>query len=131
MKKLVITVLAVFYLGVSSGATVHFHYCMGELIEWGLSDNDSSKENDCSNCGMKKGLSENCCKDQKQEYKLKESQKAPLNTLQPVVFALPPVTYPDFNQILPSTPADLIPASNAPPRTLKTAVFVRNCNFRI
>lgn len=131
MKKLLITVLAVFYLGISSGATVHFHYCMGELIEWGLSDNDSAKENDCSNCGMKKGLSDDCCKDQKQEYKLKESQKAPLSTFQPIVFALAPVTYPDFNLILPSTPADLIPESNAPPRTLKTAVFIQNCNFRI
>jgi hypothetical protein len=131
MKKLFITVLAIFYLSVSSGATVHFHYCMGELIEWGLSDNDFAKENDCSNCGMKKGLSEDCCKDQKQEYKLKESQKAPLNTLQPLVFALAPVTYPDFNQILPSTPADLIPERIAPPRTPKTAVFIRNCNYRI
>ena len=69
--------------------------------------------------------------DGSQEYKLKESQKAPLSIFQPVVFALAPVTYPDFNQILPSTPADLIPESNAPPRTLKTPVFVRNCNFRI
>jgi hypothetical protein len=131
MKKLFITVLAIFYLSVSSGATVHFHYCMGELIEWGLSDNDSAKENDCSNCGMKKGLSEDCCKDQKQEYKLKESQKAPLNTIQPVVFALAPVNYSDFNQILPSTPANLIPERIAPSRTPKTAVFIRNCNYRI
>ena len=131
MKRLLITVLAIFYLSVSSGATVHFHYCMGELIEWGLSNDNSEKATDCSNCGMKKGLSEDCCKDQKQAYKLKESQKTPLSTLQPVIFALVPVSYPDFNQILPSTPADLIPASNAPPRTLKTAVFVRNCNFRI
>jgi hypothetical protein len=80
---------------------------------------------------MKKGISEDCCKDQKQEYKLKESQKAPLSTFQPVIFALAPVTYQDFTQILTSTPADLIPESNAPPRTLKTAVFIRNCNFRI
>jgi len=131
MKRLLITVLAVFYLGVSSGATVHFHYCMGELIEWGLSGDKSEKASECSNCGMKKGISEDCCKDQKQEYKLKESQKAPLSTFQPLVFALAPVSYPDFSQIFSGTPADLIPESNAPPRTLKTAVFIRNCNFRI
>jgi len=131
MKRLLITVLAVFYLSVSSGATVHFHYCMGELIEWGLTNDNSEKAADCSNCGMKKGISEDCCKDQKQEYKLKESQKTQLSTFQPVVFALAPITYPDFSQILSGTPSDLIPESNAPPRTLKTAVFIRNCNFRI
>jgi hypothetical protein len=131
MKRLLITVLAIFYLSVSSGATVHFHYCMGELIEWGLSNDDSSKAKDCSNCGMKKGLSEDCCKDQKQEYKLKESQKAPLNTLQPVVFDLAPITFYDFPKISSGTSVNLISESNAPPRTLKTAVFIRNCNFRI
>ena len=131
MKKLLITVLAVFYLSVSSGATVHFHYCMGELIEWGLSDNNSEKENDCSNCGMKKGLSEDCCKDQKQEYKLKESQKAPLSTLQPVVFAITPIAFSELPKILSGTTLYLISEYNAPPVTLKTAVFVRNCNFRI
>jgi hypothetical protein len=131
MKRLLITVLAIFYLSVSSGATVHFHYCMGELIEWGLSDNNSAKENDCSNCGMKKGLSEDCCKDQKQEFKLKESQKAPISTLQPVVFAIAPITFSELPKIISGTPVNLISESNAPPRTLKTAVFVRNCNFRI
>jgi len=104
---------------------------MGELIEWGCSDDKSEKASNCSNCGMKKGPSEDCCKDQKQEYKLKESQKTPLSTIQPVVFALIPVSYPDFSQIFSATPADLIPESNAPPRTFKTAVFIRNCNFRI
>ena len=131
MKKLLITVLAVFYLGVSSGATVHFHYCMGELIEWGLANDNSEKAADCSNCSMKKGFSEDCCKDQKQEYKLKESQKAPLSAFKPVFFALTPVTYPDLDQILLSTTADLILESNALPRTMKTPVFIRNCNFRI
>ena len=131
MKKLLITVLAVFYLSVSSGATVHFHYCMGELIEWGLTNDNLEKAADCSNCGMKKGVSEDCCKVQKQEYKLKESQKTLVISIQPEAFALAPVTYPDFTQILSSSPTDLIPESNAPPRTLKTAVFIRNCNFRI
>jgi hypothetical protein len=131
MKKLLITVLAIFYLGVSSGATLHFHYCMGELIEWGLSNDLSEKSSECSNCGMKKGVSEDCCKDQKQEYKLKESQKTPVIIVQPNVFALATPNIPDFTQIILSTPANLNPERNAPPRTLKTAVFIRNCNFRI
>jgi len=131
MKRLLITVLAFFYLGVSSGATVHFHYCMGELIEWGLSDKPSENGADCSNCGMKKGLSDDCCKDQKQEFKLKEAQKTSLNTLQPVLQALSSLTYAELGTILSADSKDLLPKSNAPPRTQKTSLFVRNCNFRI
>jgi len=131
MKKLLITVLAVFYLGVSSGATVHFHYCMGELIEWGLSNDSSEGADNCSNCGMKKGVSEDCCKDQKQELKLKEIQKAPLITYQAKIFVSVPVLYQE-------SPVKTLP-SIAPqhssvytvPRTEKTPVFLQNCNFRI
>lgn len=131
MKKLLITVLAVFYLGVSSGATVHFHYCMGELIEWGLSNDSSEQADNCSNCGMKKGISEDCCKDQKQEFKLKESQKISLNTVQAKVIDLAPLVYPEFNITFRGTHKDIIPEINAPPRTQKAAAFLRNCNFRI
>ncbi len=131
MKRLLITVLAIFYLSVSSGATVHFHYCMGELIEWGLSNDGSDKADNCSNCGMKKGISEDCCKDQKQEYKLKESQKTSLNTIQSKVIDLAPLVYPEFNITFKNTQPDLIPAINAPPRTQKTSTFLRHCNFRI
>ena len=37
MKKLLITILALVYLTVSSGATVNLHYCMGKLMSWDLS----------------------------------------------------------------------------------------------
>ncbi|WP_200864732.1 hypothetical protein [Arcticibacter svalbardensis] len=36
MKKFFVTLFVVFYLGVSSGATMHFHYCMGQLVDMGL-----------------------------------------------------------------------------------------------
>ena len=131
MKKLVITILAIFYLGVSSGATLHFHHCMGELVEWGFSDYSLDKDDKCSSCGMKQGNSELCCKSQKQELKLKESCKAPLNVYQAQIFTLVPQTFVELsieairdvnqqylNQIL-------------VPRSVKTPAFLRNCNFRI
>ena len=131
MKKLIITVLAVFYLGVSSGATVHFHYCMGELIEWGLSNDSSEGTDDCSNCGMKKGVSEDCCKDQKQELKLKESQKAPLSTFKEKIFAIEPIFYHELQvKILPSF-FEQHSFINSVSRTGKTPVFILNRNFRI
>ena len=131
MKKLLITVLAIFYLGVSSGATVHFHYCMGELIEWGLSNDSSEGADDCSNCGMKKGVSENCCKDQKQELKLKESQKAPLSTFNAKILVVEPILYHELLvQTLPSC-SEQHSFVNSVPRTEKTPVFILNRNFRI
>lgn len=131
MKRLLITVLAVFYLSVSSGATVHFHYCMGELIEWGLSDDGSERADNCDNCGMKKGVSEDCCKDQKQELKLKESQKASFNNIQAKVIDLAPIVYPEFKFTYNHTQENLIPAINAPPRIQKASAFLLHCNFRI
>jgi hypothetical protein len=131
MKKLLITVLAVFYLGASSGATVHFHYCMGELIEWGLSNDSSEGTDDCSNCGMKKGISEDCCKDQKQELKIKDSQKAPLSIFQAKIFAMEPIIHTILHvKALPPV-SEYYSFNNSVPRTGKTPVFIRNRNFRI
>lgn len=128
MKRFVITVLAIFYLGVSSGATVHFHYCMGQLIEWGLT-NDTTEN--AENCGMSKDSSEDCCKDKKQEFKVKESEKAQVNSCQVQVFALESITYPDLPESALTMASDLISGNKASPRTQKTPVFIQNCNFRI
>ena len=131
MKKLLITVLAVFYLGVSSGATVHFHYCMGELIEWGLSNDSSKGADDCSNCGMKKGVSEDCCKDQKQELKLKESQKVSLSIFQAKIFAVEPIIYPIMRvKALPPV-SEQYSYNNPIPQSGNIPAFIRNRNFRI
>lgn len=131
MKKLIITFLAIFYLGISSGATVHFHYCMGELIDWGFTDNPKESTEDCINCGMKKGVSRDCCKEQKQEFKLKEAQKTAINTIQAKVFTLLPISFPNYTQTLRESQQVLIPVNYAPPRIQKTAVFILNNNFRI
>ena len=110
---------------------MHFHYCMGELIEWGLSNDSSDGADDCSNCGMKKGVSEDCCQDQKQELKLKESQKAPLSTFKTKIFAIEPITYHVLKiKALRSFDEQAI-FVNSIPRTGKTPVFILNRNFRI
>jgi hypothetical protein len=131
MKKLIITVLAVFYLGVSSGATVHFHYCMGELIEWGLSNDSSEGADDCSNCGMKKGVSEDCCKDQKQELKLKECQKALLSTFKANIFAIEPIFYHELQVKALHSIYEQPISVHSVQRPGKTSVFILNRNFRI
>ncbi len=81
MKKFITAILAVLYLGTSSGATIHMHYCMGKLADWGLSKNKSKT---CPKCGMEKShKSDNgCCKDEHKFLKDDSAQKLAENNLQ-------------------------------------------------
>jgi len=80
MKKVFATILAVIYLSTSMGATVHFHYCMGRLMDWGLLDHGRT---DCSFCGMRSkpaaegamGFHEGLLPDEHRLIKSKEDQK--------------------------------------------------------
>lgn len=134
MKRTLLTILAVFYLGVSSGATLHFHYCMGELVSWGF---DQQNKDICGLCGMPKGKSKSktksCCEDEKQQPKVDKSQKA--NT--PVYefnAALSAVILPSlFVNYKPEIPVKITreALSNAPPDGNKIPVFLKNCTYRI
>ncbi|SFD06117.1 hypothetical protein SAMN05518672_101278 [Chitinophaga sp. CF118] len=57
MKKFTIILLAILYTAITSGFTVHAHYCMGKLAELSF----KSPVNDaCNKCGK----SGKCCKDE-------------------------------------------------------------------
>lgn len=130
MKKLFVTILAVFYLSVSSGATMHFHYCMGQLIKWGL---DFKEPSACSKCGMEISKSKSCCKDQIQQLKVDTSQRLSDNSVQLQVFstALPVTPYSELYKALAFSIPEELPVSNAPPDQQPVPVFLRFCNFRI
>lgn len=130
MKKFIIILLTTFYLGVSSGATVHFHYCMGELMNWSLTHDTASK---CSNCGMEKGNSKNCCKDEHHKLELKESPKVPAIVYDFNLSALHllPVPFMGPAELFTTSTARSIVLSESPPRAGATSAFIRNCNFRI
>lgn len=132
MKRILLTILAVFYLGVSSGATVHFHYCMGKLVNWGL---EKQSRTVCDSCGMPLVTSKkkSCCKDVQQQVKVEKSQKAnqviykfdqlSAAILQPLLI----VNY------LPQVPKKINRDawSNAPPDGQSIPVYLRNCTYRI
>ena len=130
MKKFVITILAVFYLGVSSGATVDIHYCMGQLIDWGISQDETEK---CNNCGMEKGISSDCCKDQQHKLTIEESPKASAIVYYFNILGLNnPHTVYSYSRILFSDHlAEIGVYSDSPPRTRSIPAFIRNCTFRI
>lgn len=80
MKKFVTIILAFFYLSTSIGITVHMHYCMNKIADWGLSNKVS---NTCSKCGMEKSNSKDkdCCKDKLTYFKITEDQKITESTI--------------------------------------------------
>jgi hypothetical protein len=69
MKKFLVTILAIVYLGSSIGATTHFHYCMDKLVNW---DFGQAKKDKCSKCGANKPANyhkHGCCSDEYAAFK--------------------------------------------------------------
>lgn len=91
MKRFVVVMLALLYFAVSSGFTMHAHYCMGELVSTSFLP-ESGGEHNCSHCGMVKKKSGNgCCNDEQKIVKSTDEvalvKSIPLPTT--VAFTLP------------------------------------------
>jgi len=139
MKKAITFILAVFYLSTSMGATLHLHYCMGRLVDWGLQDLENR---DCTFCGMPKFQPrtqddctvsmKGCCHDEHKHLKNGKDQKATQ-------------TFLDLSRNI-SAVANLFliiqgrfinsliveqPEVNSPPLPPGIPLYLRNSNFRI
>jgi hypothetical protein len=131
MKKFLIAILVFLYLSSSVGATVHLHYCMDKLVDWGLWNNKSGK---CGNCGMDKSEAKDngCCKDEQKQVKLENDHKAASGYQ---VMQLLSVTILDsfFELSLINLPSvtEENPLSHAPPRSCSIAAYIRYRVFRI
>lgn len=130
MKKFLVSILAIFYLGTSVGATVNLHYCMGRLVDWDFSLDETHT---CDNCGMEKVKSQKggCCQDKHQVLQVEKDQKAenPYHPGAPVSVAVV-TTYPSLIVPVVSSVSEEYPVSNGPPRRLVPA-RIRYCIFRI
>nr|WP_121271483.1 hypothetical protein [Pedobacter schmidteae] len=132
MRKALLTILAIFYLGVSSGASVHFHYCMGKLVSWGL---EKQSRKVCDFCGMPKAESKkkSCCKDVEQQAKVEKSQKASQTIYKfdqlSTAIILPELFV--YNQQPIPVKITREALSNAPPDGQQIPVYLKNCTYRI
>ena len=130
MKKLTVSIFAVFYLAISSGFTVHIHYCMNKVAGWNLFHSDKGK---CGTCGMHKDDSKGCCKDEQKVVKFTNDQKLTDNSftqIQQLSLAIITPVITDHDYL--TTQSELTELFNLPPPYLRSVpVFVRNCNFRI
>lgn len=106
------------------------HYCMGELADWSLSQNNSGI---CSKCGMKKtdNKDNGCCKDEHKFVKNDTDQKITETGLQLTNALSIHVSFFEISTIdLPSV-SEVNPVSHAPPRSVGVAKYIRNCVFLI
>src|SRR6185503_19838469 len=78
MKKLVVAIFAILYIVISCGFTLHFHSCIGKPAGWGFSRLDKDK---CGVCGMHKGNSKCCCKDENKTVTFTFDQKVSDNNI--------------------------------------------------
>ena len=124
--------LLVIYGSTSVGATIHMHYCMGKLADWGLERKDSKT---CPKCGMDKSETKDngCCKYKHTLLKSTIDQKVTESAFQVIqlMAAALPVSFIEIisHDFLSVTEEN--PISHAPPRSSRVAVYVRNCVFLI
>jgi hypothetical protein len=75
MKKFLVFILALLYIGSSTGATIHMHYCMGKLVNMGLNSESTKKCPKCPSKEKSSSCSKECCKDVHKTFKLEKDQK--------------------------------------------------------
>ena len=130
MKKFLVTILAIVYLAVSSGATVNLHYCMGKLMSWDFSAKSKSK---CGSCGMEKRGHKGCCNDEQKMLKVDKDQKVSESAFQflSISSVAIAVIHIELPLIYSSTLVTDNPTAHAPPRLGGVPIFILNRNFRI
>jgi hypothetical protein len=138
MKKLLASILAVVYLSTSMGATVHFHYCMGRLVSWGLVEHSGKT---CDFCGMQKigpsgecmlGM-KNCCHEENKQLRNNKDQKTVQESYHVTKVSAPLADRPGlvWEDVIVVSSVLSQPVSHGPPFANSLPVFLRNRNFRI
>ena len=127
MKKILVSIFAVFYLVSSVGATVHLHYCMDKFINWSLLKGGEK----CNKCGMEKDGS--CCKDENKFVKNNIDQKVAEPAVQLIQMAAvaAPNAFIYSSEHYFSSSIQEYPISNAPPRSNGVGIYILNSVFRI
>ena len=141
MKRILVTILALIYLFTSVGATIYRHYCMDRLVAWGVGQERHGQDT-CPYCGMVKtgnadhcnNQSKGCCHDERQQVKIAKDQKTVDESIKLIKPFFPVSVH---TSVAPSSfaiiqsPVIAYLATHAPPKKGKTALFIRNCVFRI
>jgi hypothetical protein len=127
MKKILVSILAVFYLTSTVGATVHLHYCMDKFINWSLLKGGDK----CSKCGMEKDGG--CCKDENKFVKNDIDQKVAESSFQLIQMAAvtSPAAFIHTTEYYVTSITQENPFDHAPPRSNSVGIYILNSVFRL
>jgi hypothetical protein len=128
MKKIIVSILAILYLGVSSGVAMQVHYCMGERAGVDLyGDTDDH----CGKCGMKANKG-GCCADENKFFKLEDSHKTVSNdvSLDAPEYILPTTTL-ALNWLFKENLLSEQINNHSPPTYSGPGSCILNCVFRL
>lgn len=130
MKKAAATILVVLYLVTSTGATIHTHYCMGQLKVSGLW-HSSKKKGACTTCGMAK--KKGCCEDKYKAIKIEKQYDSQSSAISLAKLAFGTHSYNALNFTPAFIPASLVryPLSASPPGIHDVALYISYCVYRI
>jgi len=132
IKKLFVTFLAVLYFGVSSGATLHYQYCMGKLMKVSLWHDEAGN---CHTCGMPlmEKAAKKCCTDKHQHLKSEKSSSVTYTqvALGTSAMVLPVILSYGWLSYHQQSLTVEYPVGIAPPAVTTVPVFLRHCTFRI
>lgn len=128
MKKILVSILAVFYLTSSVGATIHLHYCMDKLINWSLLKGEGDK---CGKCGMEKDGG--CCKDEDKFVKNNVDQNIAESAVQSMQGLSTAALFAFINSSENYFPSliERYPVCHPPPLISAGEIYILNCVFRI
>lgn len=132
MKKLFVTILALIYLTTSTSASIHQHYCMGQLAYWGLGQ---SKSKTCGKCGVESSEEKDNgrCKDEQKFIKSVTDQRfidADFQLIKLIAVALH-VSFVEIPHVNFLSVTEDNPARRAPLRSSGVSVYICNCVFLI
>jgi hypothetical protein len=74
MRKILIGLIAFFYLTASAGLIVNFHHCMDQLASVSFFEDKDHDDGNCNRCGMDKSAF-TCCHDEVVSYKISDSHQ--------------------------------------------------------
>ncbi|HWK07266.1 MAG TPA: hypothetical protein VNS58_26725 [Puia sp.] len=130
MKKLASILLIILYATTSSGASFHFHFCMGKFQGIGFA---APAKQTCDKCGMnKKGNGNGCCSDVVKTFKAPTDQSSSGVSFDFTQYAhtLPIMgTYSPRIALFHKEPSILY--TTGPPKSPLLPLFIRDRNFRI
>jgi hypothetical protein len=73
-RKLILSVITVFYLAATSGMVINVHYCMGKVSSVSFNAEEDHNDGACDKCGMVK-TENHCCKDEISKGKMNDSHQ--------------------------------------------------------